>query len=789
MNLNSFAISRFPARPVALLALAALAVTAHGTPPNLTANNGATVTQTQSVVITTQMLNAADLHADGTPAEPDDIVFEINARDPVTNNGTLELFRSLAWTPVQPGEDITLRMIQDGRLRYRAAIADQLFDDFLFRLRDADGNYAVILGMPAGTPYNFRITIVQLNTRPIAGSGSGSLGLGGTFDGTLVATDHDRPAQALTYSIVSPPASGSVQLLDPNTGAFRYTAALGFSGQVSFTYQVTDGALTSLSPGTVTLTVANQPPAVTDASFAIPQNRPFTGTINASDPDLPKQALTFAVAQAPEKGSVTVAADGTFRYTPAPGRFGEDSFRITANDGSLTSAAATIRLEIEHVPVAGDIFLATQSRNQDGSRSVLVAVIDPDQFDLSGKAEGGLLTSLRSLAFSPWNRRLYVIEGNPGEPQSIVEIDPVSGAQRIAFASEILQFPLGLAASEDGYLYISNAPLVMNEPVDHSLPGSQILRVDLRDGTHEVLIEKGQLHFPTGLCFGPDGALYILDAEMLAFGHPAPPADATILRFDLTTQTISQVADGGLLQDPFALLALADGSFLVTELRGDILKIAANGTQSHVYDPEDGERIVTAITRDENGVVYATATPFGGSEAVGAILRIEDPEAANATAAVFLEGDFLGEPWGIAAAVDHANLSSWRTGYFGAAVVADPAQEATVWGDAADADGDGLPNLLEFALNLSPVSPDSGAGVLAPYLQSDGGVERLTLTVSRRLGTDVDLVLEASSDLVTWETIGGPIASSASGTTVTFSDNTALDAAAPRFIRLRVSRP
>lgn len=769
-------------------AASSLWLVVHANPPNLTANSGLTVTQNQEVTITTAMLNATDLDANGFPADATDIEFVLDARDPVTFAGSLRIYDVAGGRAVQPGEAVTLQEIQDGLLRYRASIADQLFDNFLFHLRDLDGNYAEIADRPPGTAFNFPITIVQLNTRPIAGSGSGSLGLGGTFEGTLVATDNDRPAQALTYSIVTPPASGSVQLLNATAGTFRYTAALGFAGPVSFTYQVSDGALNSAAPGTFTLDVANQPPGVESASFSIAQNRPFSGTIAANDPDLPKQTLTFNVTQQPQKGAVTVAADGTFSYTPGPGRFGEDSFRVTVSDGEFTSNAGTIALEIAHQPVAGDLFIATKSRSEnDPSSTPIVLVIDPDQFDFTLKSAEGLFTSLRMMTYSRWSQRLYVIEGDPGEAAAIIEIDPISGAQRVAFADEILQFPLGLAASDDGYLYISNAPLVLGEPVDQAMPGSQIIRVDLRNGAHTVVLEDGPLHFPTGLSFGPDGALYIVDAETFAFGDPDAEADATILRLDLATSEVTTVTQGNLLADPFGLLALSDGSFLVTELRGDIVKIAPGGAQSHVYDAVDFHRAVTALTMDENGIVYATAIPFGDG-ATGAILRVLDPLSATPTTEVFLEGVFLGEPWGIVATSEHHTIDAWQGGFFSAEDRANPALEATVWGDNADPDGDGLPNLLEFALNLSPVVNDSG-GVLAPYLRSDGGTERLALTVSRRLGTDVTLELEASSDLVTWETIGGPASTSAAGTTATFEDTTALGGPTPRFIRLRVARP
>ena len=88
-------------------------------------------------------------------------------------------------------------------------------------------------------------------------------------------------------------------------------------------------------------------------------------------------------------------------------------------------------------------------------------------------------------------------------------------------------------------------------------------------------------------------------------------------------------------------------------------------------------------------------------------------------------------------------ISAWRAANFSAAELGN----AAISGDLADPDGDGLVNLVEYALRLQPRAVDTG-GLPSVARESDG---RLSLTYTRNLGaTDVQVNVEVSTDLVTW---------------------------------------
>lgn len=122
-----------------------------------------------------------------------------------------------------------------------------------------------------------------------------------------------------------------------------------------------------------------------------------------------------------------------------------------------------------------------------------------------------------------------------------------------------------------------------------------------------------------------------------------------------------------------------------------------------------------------------------------------------------------------------------------------PAQQANaaISGPAADANGDGISNLLAAALGLNPNAAASGS---LPALASSGG--HLTLTFTRPTGqTAWTTAVQVSSDLVNWQS-GASYTTTLSANALsanleqdTVEDNTPMTGNAPRFMRLKVTLP
>jgi len=163
----------------------------------------------------------------------------------------------------------------------------------------------------------------------------------------VLANDSDPNNDPLAATLVVGPSNGTLTF--NADGSFTYTPAAGYSGLDSFTYQASDGLLTS-SVATVGITVsANSPPVATPdtyaTAFGTPLSVPAPGVLG-NDTDANGDALTAVLVGGAAHGVLTLNANGSFTYAPNAGYAGPDSFTYQASDGLTTSAIATVALTV-----------------------------------------------------------------------------------------------------------------------------------------------------------------------------------------------------------------------------------------------------------------------------------------------------------------------------------------------------------------------------------------------------------------------------------------------------------
>ncbi len=180
----------------------------------------------------------------------------------------------------------------------------------------------------------------------------------------------------LTASLVSQPANGTVSF--NSDGSFTYSPNSDFFGEDSFTYQTTDGVDDS-NVAKVTIDVANVNDAVVPAADSYTTSEDVIlevavdAGVLANDQDADGDTLTATIAVLPANGSVSLAADGAFIYTPDAEFHGSDSFTYTVSDGTVTSDPVTVNLTITEVADAPTAVDDTYSVSEDDTLSVTQA--------------------------------------------------------------------------------------------------------------------------------------------------------------------------------------------------------------------------------------------------------------------------------------------------------------------------------------------------------------------------------------------------------------------------------
>jgi hypothetical protein len=160
---------------------------------------------------------------------------------------------------------------------------------------------------------------------------------GGTPTGTVVVT-----------------TSGGSESCSAEVSAGSCVLALGSAGGQTLTASYAETALFEASSGTATHQVQapNGAPTATPDAYSMPTGGtlevPAPGILaNDTDPD--GDALQASVGTPPASGTLELAGDGGFRYTPAAGFVGDDSFTYQASDGKGGQATATVTITVQAI--------------------------------------------------------------------------------------------------------------------------------------------------------------------------------------------------------------------------------------------------------------------------------------------------------------------------------------------------------------------------------------------------------------------------------------------------------
>ena len=252
----------------------------------------------------------------------------------------------LTYSLLTPATNGTATVSPTGTYTYTHNGTGTLSDSFVFSVTDgtlsATATVTVtVLAAPTPPPPP------PANLAPSATPIAFSVANAGTNTGTLSGSDPE--GAPLSFTLVGAPANGTV-VISP-AGAYSYTHNGTTTRSDSFTFAVSDGAISTTATVSITVrpipTPGNTAPVVIDGVDDGAFGEEIVGTLLPLGRDADGDPLTFTVLVGPTSGTLVLNPDGTFTYTPDANFTGVDSFSFIANDGTDDSNEGTFTLDVQ----------------------------------------------------------------------------------------------------------------------------------------------------------------------------------------------------------------------------------------------------------------------------------------------------------------------------------------------------------------------------------------------------------------------------------------------------------
>jgi len=502
------------------------------------------------------------------------------------------------------------------------------------------------------TPDSATVTVHTSNNPPVANAQSLSTNEDTALPITLTGSDPD--GQSISFTNISNPTHGSIS----GTGAnITYTPDSNYFGPDSFTFKSYDGY--SYSPAaTITLTVnaVNDAPSANNDAYSTSEDTLLTVPANgvlANDSDVEGTTLTTTLVSAPTHGSLTLNADGSLTYQPAPNYTGSDSFTYRASDGLLSSNEATVELTMTSVNDAPVGNADAYSTSEDTLLTVVASGVLSNDVDLDSASlmatletnpTHGLLTLNTDGSFT------YMPDANYFGSDSF-SYKAYDGS----LSSEIITVTLSINAVNDSPIamndeYTTDEDTVLTVPASGVLTNDTdielyVLSVDTyTQGTHGSVVVQDNGSFvytPDANYFGSDSFTYSVKDANLGTSNTAtvyltinPVNDAPVAEnnsystFEDTLLTIP--ANGVLGNDSDVDLDALTSIIVTTPIFGDLVfnadgsftympHLNYDGVDSFIYKVYDGSAYSNTATVsismvESNDAPVAFADAYSTSE-------------------------------------------------------------------------------------------------------------------------------------------------------------------------------
>jgi VCBS repeat-containing protein len=577
------------------------------------ANDGTADSNVATVTITVEAVNDLPVAENDSYNIDEDNSLTVPAEGVLTNDSDVD---GDGLTPTVVTEPLhgTLTLNADGSFTYTPDPDFNGTDGFSYAVNDGTGDSNVaavtITVNPVNdlpTAVNDDYTIDEDNVLNVATTG-------------VLGNDTDVDSDPLTATLVTGPLNGTLTL--NADGSFIYTPDPDFNGVDGFTYVANDGTGEStVAAVTITVNAVNDLPAVVNDNYSVDEDNVLTVAaqgVLTNDTDVDGDSLTSVLVTGPLNGTLSLAADGSFVYTPNANFNGTDGFSYLANDGTGDSTVAAVTITVNAVNDVPLSHADHYSLDEDGvlNASVISGVLRND-FDIegdtltanlvSGPSNGALtLNPDGSYTYTPnanfFGPDTFTYKANDGtddgpETTVTITVNPVNDAP--VANSDVIAIGDGATLSLLGLL---GAPSVLDNDTD--IEGDELSAVLLYGPFHGTMVMNSDgtfVYTPNAGFTGEDTFYY------QAFDGEADSDVATVtLVVGTEEQSLPEASDDSYSIDEDGVLDVPADGVLANDVdaNGDVL------TAWLVSDPANG----TVTLNADGSFTYTPNANFNGAD-------------------------------------------------------------------------------------------------------------------------------------------------------------------------------
>ncbi|MBQ0933626.1 Ig-like domain-containing protein, partial [Ideonella alba] len=334
-------------------------------------------------------------------------------------------------------------------------------------------------------------------------------------------------------------------------GTLNFVPNPDFNGPVTFSYTVADPfGGTDVAQVTINVQPVNDAPDAVNDAGSVAEDQSVTLNLLGNDTD--KDGDTLRITQIGgvdilpgqtvnvSNGTVTLNADGTVTFIPAPNYNGPVSFTYTIADPSGATDTATVNITVTPRPDAPVAVADTGTTNEDTSLDVSAAdgVIlgagrdtdpDGDSLSVSGVSFGGTTGTVGQPLAGAWGTLVLRSDGSYTYVPNAAAQGLDDGESRADVFSYTVTDPSGRSSTTTLTITVTgqnDAPVAVDDSA--STPFDQPVTINLLGNDTDADVETLTITEINGQPIVPGGSVQLVDATGAPIGTVTLNADGTV---------------------------------------------------------------------------------------------------------------------------------------------------------------------------------------------------------------------------------------------------------------------